>query len=385
MFLPLKSDRPLRRPTQVVYALIAINLVIHVCMELLGTRDADRVEAIYQWGQLDVTGKAWYTFVTSAFLHVGWWHVIGNMIFLLAFGPNVEDRFGRIGFSAFYFAGAIASGIGHAIASDAPAVGASGAVAAVTGAFLVLFPLTRMHVIFIIYMMQVPAWWLVLFSIARDFLALDYNDNVANAAHIVGYLFGIGVSFLLLATRILQREPYDLLTVFKQAKKRREIREAMTNPRFSPQGAYRSEKEIKRDHDNTSAKEKALSEERSRVAALIAEGNMDDAVVAYKRLVSDHPKSPSASTLSRQHQYDLANHMFVSGDYVTAAVAYDRFIDRFSTDREAPAAMHLLARLYMNHLGKRDEARGLLEKLVTQLHSGPEREAVQADLDLLTK
>ena len=87
-----------------------------------------------------------YQFVSYAFLHGGWMHLIGNMLFLYIFGNNVNDKLGNVGYFLLYLGGAIFSGLGHALFSNSPVLGASGAVAAVTGAYMVLFPKTYVHV-----------------------------------------------------------------------------------------------------------------------------------------------------------------------------------------------------------------------------------------------
>lgn len=389
MILPLKTDRPLARPTKLVYTIIAINLVVHLVLEMLSLNDSKAFEHTYQWGQV-WSGRPWqthwYTYVTSAFLHADFLHIVGNMLFLFVFGPNVEDRFGRVGFGVFYLLGAVLSGIGHTMSSSAPAIGASGAVASVTGAFLVLFPLTYVRVVFFLIIMgvtMIPAWWIIVFAILRDFIGLKVSDNVAHQAHIAGYVYGSGVAFILLGTRVLKREQYDLFSIFRQAQRRRALREATTNSRYTTRGAFKTEKERRREENGVSLKEQGLAEDRSRVAALISEGKLKDAAVAYKQLLANHTKSAAATTLSRQHQYDLANHLFLAGDYPTAAMAYQRFIDGHPADRELNAARHLLARLYKNYLGKESEAKMLLEHIVKDLHDCPERDAAQQDLDTL--
>ena len=93
-----------------------------------------------------------WQFVTYAFLHGGIWHILGNMYFLYLFGNNVNDKLGNVGYVCFYLAGAVFAGIGNCLLSHAPSVGASGAIAAVTGAYLVLFPKTMIDTLYwIIY------------------------------------------------------------------------------------------------------------------------------------------------------------------------------------------------------------------------------------------
>ena len=96
---------------------------------------------------LDPTGRRWWTLLTSIFMHADLLHLAGNMLFLWVFGPTVEDKFGRVWYTLFYLTAGLASGGSHLLFSDAPALGASGAIAGVTGAFLVLFPWTHIRVL----------------------------------------------------------------------------------------------------------------------------------------------------------------------------------------------------------------------------------------------
>ncbi len=172
-----------------------------------------------------------YTFLTYAFLHAGWLHILGNMLLLWVFGPNLEDRLGRPAFAALYVLGAIAAGALHALVQPNPVVGASGAVAALTGAYLVLFPrtLVRCLLFFILIgIYSIPAWWFVAFALAKDLFqtATGSAGNVATLAHLGGYAFGILFAALALASRLLPREDYDLVYAYRQWQRRRDIRAA---------------------------------------------------------------------------------------------------------------------------------------------------------------
>jgi membrane associated rhomboid family serine protease len=109
-------------------------------------------------------GQFWPTLITSMFLHGGWLHIIGNMWFLWIFGDNVEDRFGTLGFLALYLLGGLAAGVLEIFVdplSRVPSLGASGAIAAVLGAYLVLFPtaqvITLVPIFFFPWIVRVPA------------------------------------------------------------------------------------------------------------------------------------------------------------------------------------------------------------------------------------
>src|SRR5690606_10854959 len=122
-----------------------------------------------------------------------WLHVLGNMLILWVFGTSVEDRLTRWWFLAFYLVGGAAAGAAHALLESSPALGASGAVAAVTGAAIVLFPRSNVKCIvffFIIGIFNIPAWIFIAFAIAKDiFFAGLGGGNVAYFAHLGGYAY----------------------------------------------------------------------------------------------------------------------------------------------------------------------------------------------------
>lgn len=165
--------------------------------------------------------KSWSASVLeSMFLHEGWLHIAVNMLFLWVFGNNVEDRLGRGPFVLLYLAGGIAATLLHlAFAPNLtiPTIGASGAIAAVLGAYLVLFPrarVTSVIVFFVIAPLQLPAWialggWFVLqlFSGVGG-LGAQVNTGVAYWAHVGGFAFGAAATWLLFRDR---REPRPVL------------------------------------------------------------------------------------------------------------------------------------------------------------------------------
>ena len=144
MILPYRTSiKPYRTP-YVNYALIIVNVVIFILTYHEYQIGTD-LEVLRPWAQpfrYEPRLPELWQFVTYAFLHGSFWHILGNMYFLYLFGNNVNDKLGNLGYLCFYLAGAVFSAIGHGIFQFSPVLGASGAVAAVTGAYLVLFPQT---------------------------------------------------------------------------------------------------------------------------------------------------------------------------------------------------------------------------------------------------
>ena len=139
--------------------------------------------------------------LTAMFLHAGWAHLLGNMLFFIIFGNNVEDRLGRIRFLLFYLVGGYVAAYGYALAfssSTAPLIGASGAIAAVLGAYLVLYPRARVTTLvpFLFFLpFRLPAWlvlgfWFLLQYAYSSGNGVAQGADVAYFAHVVGFLFG---------------------------------------------------------------------------------------------------------------------------------------------------------------------------------------------------
>jgi membrane associated rhomboid family serine protease len=162
------------------------------------------------------------TLFTSMFMHGGWLHIAGNMLFLWVFGNNVEDRLGRVKFLLFYLlAGLIAVYTQVLIdpSSTAPTIGASGAIAGVLGAYAVLFPrarvLTLIFIIFFVTIVEIPAlillslWFILQFIPALGQVAVKSGggQGVAYFAHVGGFVFGLAIGAVLLRLRGRDERP----------------------------------------------------------------------------------------------------------------------------------------------------------------------------------
>ncbi|MER5603992.1 rhomboid family intramembrane serine protease [Streptomyces sp. NPDC002265] len=159
---------------------------------------------------------------TAMFLHGSWLHLLGNMLFLLIFGNNIEDRMGHIRFTLFYVACGYAASYGFALLNDAsvdPLIGASGAIAGVLGAYLVLYPRARVWVLvpFLVFLpLRLPAWlvlgfWFVLQAVYSSGEGVSEVGTVAYAAHIVGFLTGMLLAWPLRPGTPPPPEPRGLL------------------------------------------------------------------------------------------------------------------------------------------------------------------------------
>jgi membrane associated rhomboid family serine protease len=178
-------------------------IVLNVLVFLLELQGGDNF--VYQWAAVPAyirSGNGLITLLTSMFLHGSWSHILGNMIFLWAFGPDMEDAMNPFSFSVFYLLGGLVAMLAQVAASPGsyvPTLGASGAIAAVMGAFLVTYPRDRIRSLFFFFfyfrITFIPAvlligfWFLIqLFNIGA--VASVQHGGVAYMAHVSGFLFG---------------------------------------------------------------------------------------------------------------------------------------------------------------------------------------------------
>lgn len=166
----------------------------------------------------------WLTLLTCTFLHGSWMHVIGNLWFLHIFGDNVEDRFGHFGYLLFYLASGIAASATHLLTnagSAMPTVGASGAIAGVMGAYLLLYPharvLTLIPIMVFFPVVTIPApvflgiWFLMQFFQGTFALASTQAEGVAWWAHIGGFAFGAAIALVLGKSGLLRERVENIL------------------------------------------------------------------------------------------------------------------------------------------------------------------------------
>lgn len=239
--IPVHDVNPVRRTPWVTYALILVNVVVFlrtpavssfsgsagvvqqchlqaflqhwgaVPRELIHNQTPDRVPtggaAVGPNGPGCLVGPPGYdkspplSVLTAMFVHGSWLHLLGNMLFLWIFGNNIEDRLGRLPYLLFYLVCGYVAGYGYALLnqnSTAPLIGASGAIAGVLGAYLVLYPRARVWVLvpFLFFIpLRLAAWvvlglWFVLQAFYSSGYGVSGGGSVAYLAHVVGFLFG---------------------------------------------------------------------------------------------------------------------------------------------------------------------------------------------------
>jgi membrane associated rhomboid family serine protease len=198
------TRRPVRVPV-VTVGIVLLNFAV------FGLELANGDAFVLQWSAVPahiMAGHDWVTLFTAMFLHGGWSHILGNMVFLWAFGPEMEDTMGRGRYLMFYLVGGLVAMLAQVLASPSstvPNVGASGAIAAVMGAFLVTYPRDRIRsllvIVIFIQVTRIPAAlligvWFLMQLVNVGSVAAVQTGGVAYVAHVVGTIFGMVVGRL---------------------------------------------------------------------------------------------------------------------------------------------------------------------------------------------
>lgn len=193
------SRQPKRSPV-ITRGIIAVNALVFL-LELLGGR-----EFIQQWSVIPadiVAGRHWINLLTAMFMHGGWLHIIGNMVFLWAFGPEIEEAMGRPRYLIFYLLSGLVASLAQVVAmpsSTVPNLGASGAIAGVMGAFLVTYPRDQIRTLllfgwfaritFIPAAILIGLWFVIQLFSEVGSVASVQSGGVAYMAHVGGFVFG---------------------------------------------------------------------------------------------------------------------------------------------------------------------------------------------------
>jgi membrane associated rhomboid family serine protease len=219
MFIPLKDLNPRRNFPFINVLLILANIAVFLYQLSLSMTLSPRAFTTLMNSYSMIPARipaflaghtsaaiALVPLVTSMFIHSGILHIVGNMLFLWIFGDNVEDYFGHLPYLFFYFLCGVGSGLFHVIFnlhSTIPAVGASGAISGVMGAYIVLYPRARILTLVFIFLVPIPAvlvlgaWFALQFLSGIGSLGMPTSGGVAVWAHIGGFLMGMAITKLL--------------------------------------------------------------------------------------------------------------------------------------------------------------------------------------------
>ncbi len=383
IFFPTGTDRQLKRTPWVNYTLIAINVVVFI-MTLSNVALVDQyfyaLDAAVNTGAI-IPDRPWVLnyyllpgdgsvlqYFSYQFLHAGWMHLIMNMLFLYVFGNGVEDRLGKVAYLFFYLAGGIVAGLGHGLMETNPVLGASGSVAAVTGAYLALFPLSNVTIVYWFIVpgaFEVSSMLLILFQVAQDAMfQLGGIGNTAYLAHLAGYACGFAVGMGLLMSRILPREPYDMLSLIEHRRRRAQFN------KLSKQGYRPWEHNKPRDLSGqgdapvVTEQEASIMQARSAISAALNGHDQPKAADLYVDLLNLHPEQ----VMGQQQQLDIASQLMSEGRYEDSASAYQLFLVTYKGYADRQQVQLILGLIFARYLDQRQRAKELLTEAIPRLH-----------------
>ena len=368
ILLPIGTDAPLQNKPTVNYVLIALNIGIFGLLNILAKMPGGaellriREQMILYPGMPDL-----YQFITYQFLHAGWIHMLGNMWFLWLFGNPVNSKMGNVPYLFFYLAGGVFAGIGFSLTEmQNPVLGASGAIAAVTTAYLVLFPRStvRLFYWFFVFMgdFQVGSMLLIVGKmiiwdniVTADLLAGPGAERqIAYEAHLSGYAFGFVAALLMLLTKALPRDAFDIVSLWNRWKRRREFAGL-----YGPGAPAIAQAPVARSAQESQAWSTSettpsvlagphdlLADLRNQIAKAIDRFDLAAATRVYRELV----KLDANLVLARSNQLDIANQLTAEGDYPLAAEAYEKFLSRYPNGAAVQHVRFLLGVIYARHL-----------------------------------
>ncbi len=385
MLLPLRTNvRPYKTP-YMNYALIAINIVIFVFMYAGGKGSAQKWASAYM---LTPSYPYLWQFLTYAFLHGSIGHIFGNLYFLYIFGGNVNDRLGNMGYLLFYLGGAVFSALGHIFAANfygegaaTPVLGASGAIAAVTGAYLVLFPQTLITIVywfFFIGTMEIPALYLIIIKmIFIDNIISRSAANVAYDAHLAGYAFGIAAILLVRAVGLIQEDHFDLWSMLKQWNRRRVYRDVVAVGVDPFAGRISKKIEVKEVKSEAQHRlEEKIADLRREILTRINQGNVASATELYLELIKEKVTQP----LPRQAMLDISNQLMATGKWKEAAEAYEKFLSFYGGYEFAEQVMLMLGVIYGRYLGNKEKALEYLKKAISKLNDPSQKKMCEDEI-----
>jgi len=398
MLLPIRTSiRPTRTP-YVNYALIALNVLFfavsygpHTFRPMPGQVVHEPLRLWAQQFMLHPTNPYLWQFVSYAFLHGSLMHIFGNMYFLYLFGNNVNDRLGNVGYLCLYLAGAVFSALGHMVFGGIhPVLGASGAVAAITGAYLVLFPttlITIMYWFYIIGTMELSALYFIAFKLIVWDNVIEPNfasRGVAYDAHLAGYAFGIAAPLLLLALGLIGRSHGDLWFLLRQWNRRRRYRDVVAGGYDPFRGAVAAPEgrgrwvEARVSSPEPTENSQAV-QLRSEVLSLINQRNIASAAEKYLQLVG----ADANHFLPLQNQLDIANQLMSAGRWPDAAAAYRVFLAHYDSYEHAEQVHLMLGILLSRYLNQAQEAITHLQRAAERLTDPGQLQMCRDELEKL--
>jgi len=357
--IPYGVDNPMSRLPLVNWALIAANVAVFFLELSVGG-------PVFRFA-LFPADLRWYQPLTCAFLHAGWLHLIGNMIFLWTFGNNVNDKLGHLRFLAAYLVLAVTSSLGHllgSLGSPFPMLGASGAISGVMGLYLAFFPLNDVRMLWLLWVrtgtFSCSSYWMIGLWVAWDlFHGLSGTaGNVAIWAHLAGFGVGFAAGLTMLVKGWVERDDYDFLSWLSR-RQARKLGQRYGRPGAGPLPSPPAARKVAESpHEPPSPRELGKA-----IQAHLADGSLKAAQDSYQQFVQMYPRL----ALDKTTQLEVANALFWAGSYSLAADAYERFARFYPKHAQAPDALYSAGILYVHRLSRPDLGARLLEEALPLL------------------
>lgn len=386
MFLPIATDTSIRRTPWVNYGLIGLNVFIFVIQSMLGDESqGGSVAALLDHSVLQGDEPRLFQFFTYQFLHADLFHVGGNMLFLWLFGNAVNAKMGHVPYLLFYLAGGEAAAIGYLVNHSAAMVGASGAIAAVTTAYLAMFPRSRITILywwFFIGTFELPSMIMIVFKmiIWDNVIGPKFGgaSNVAFDAHLAGYAFGFVTIAILLGVGVLPRDQFDVIALWKRWFQRQTLRSVMADPQAQARAQFgRVARPVSLDDLNVKMSDTPandpVSQLRGQVAAALEQGDRQHAALLYEKLMEMDPRQ----VLGRTQQMDVAHQLYSGERFPQAAAAYEKFLINYPSSPEANHVKLLLGIIYARDLHQFEVAEEHLKGSLDRITDDRRREQAE--------
>lgn len=389
MLLPIRTSIRPRQTPYANYALIVLNVIVFMITyspHYTGIgRTVTPLRQVADILMLTPSHPHLWQFITYAFLHANFMHIFGNMFFLFIFGNNVNGKLGNLGYVCFYLAGGIFSAIGHIIVGGGDVLGASGAVAAVTGAYLILFPQTLITIVYwfiIIGTLEVPALFFIAFKmIFIDNILARYTPNIAYNAHLSGYAFGMLSMFILLSTHLLASDGIDFWVMVKQWNRRRLYKDSVSQG-FDPFAGMTTKKIKVKEIEKTPQQlqlEQKVQQLRTEIAGRFAQQNIPAAARLYLELMD----TDNRQVLPKQNLLDIANQLNSEKEHGHAAMAYEQFLQYYGNYEYSEQVQLMLGIIYSRYLEKPELAIKYLSQAMKNLADAGQLQMCKEELNKL--
>jgi len=394
LILPVGDEDNLLRRPYVNYAFIAANVMVYLLFTVKLT-NVELYSFALEWGTVPANLKL-HTLLTAAFVHGGLLHLAGNMWFLGVFGDNVEDRIGHLLYPLFYIAGALCASLTHILFNEGsitPAVGASGAVSAVLGAYMVMMPRVKVKIFYWIYyragVFTISAVYVIGFWIALQvfyFLMLESEriGGVAYSAHIGGAVFGIAAGIIaalvLKSTRRGQMDELDLRKAQREFTSRQGLQtfESSYASHLKTGGVgITTSGPRERRASPSPLTHNYVSDAKEAVSILLETGKEEEAVDEYLSFIRKY----RYASLLAMDQLRIADLLLTRGEHHLAEEAYDRFLRHYPEHKHSEDVRYNLAMLCAQYTENFQKAKKLLKLLRRTTSDSVRVAAIEEELE----